>query len=41
MFHKYDSFKISDMSKIRILIYALDIYNLHKETVSFIDHENC
>ena len=31
--------KISDMSKIRILIYTLDIYNLQTRIVSFSDLE--
>ena len=32
--------KISDMSKIRVLIYNLDKYNLETKIVSFPDHEN-
>ena len=31
--------KISDIFKIRDLIYTLDIYNLQTRTVSFPDHE--
>ena len=31
--------KISDMSKIRVLIYRLDIYNLQTKTVFFQDQE--
>ena len=30
---------MSDMSKIRILIYTPDKYNLQAKTVSFLDHE--
>ena len=31
--------KISDMSKIRILVYTVDIYDLQTRTVSFPGHE--
>ena len=31
--------KISDMSKIRISIYTLDIYNLQTRIISLLDHE--
>ena len=31
--------KISEMFKIRMLIYALDKYNLQTSIVSFADHE--
>ena len=30
---------MSDMSKIRILIYTPDKYNLQTKTVSFLDHK--